>query len=234
MRIVKRTLLFLTVALLFAACVRQTGIPPEISILHELPSKPYTLTKPELIIVDAGHGGKDAGASSKKNHYEEKKLTLETAFLVVEQLKKLGYRTTLTRRDDIFVPLAARAEIANEAEGDLFVSIHYNYCPDQEVEGIEVFYYKENKKPPSQRIAQSKQLGQEVLRKIVKAGAESRGVKEGNFAVVRETKMPAILIEAGFLSNPQELERIKDGNYLHSLSQAIAQGIDNYLLLKRH
>ena len=202
--------------------------------MHTLPSKVPAYFKPEVIIIDAGHGGKDAGASSKRYAYEEKQMTLETAFLVSDYLKKLGYKTLMTRKQDVFVPLDTRAEIANSIDADLFVSIHYNYSPSREAEGIEIFYYKEDKTNPSERIVQSKALGQEVLKKVVKnTGAESRGIKPGNLAVVRQTKMPAILVEAGFLSNPTELEKLKDPKYIQSLAKGIAHGIDQYLTNNR-
>lgn len=204
-------------------------MPQEIAALHQKIHTPQ-VAKREVIIVDAGHGGKDAGASSKKDKYEEKTLTLETAQLISNYLEELGYKAILTRSHDVFVPLETRAEIANSTEADLFVSIHYNYSPSHEAEGIEVYYYKEEKHPQSSRITQSKELGQEVLKKIVKnTGAESRGVKQANFAVVRQTKMPAILIEAGFLSNPNEREKIKDKKYQQALAKGIASGVDQYL-----
>lgn len=214
---------------LMTACGHRV-ISPEITALNQK-TRPFQIpVKRELVIVDAGHGGKDAGASSKKEKYEEKALTLETAQLISKYLEDLGYKTLLTRKQDIYVPLDTRAEIANSVDADLFVSIHYNYSPSQEAEGIEVYYYKELKAQPSGRIVESKELGQEVLKKIVKfTGAQSRGVKQANFAVVRETKMPAILIEAGFLSNPQEREKLKDQKYLHSLAKGIANGVDQYL-----
>jgi N-acetylmuramoyl-L-alanine amidase len=208
------------------------AIAPEITAMHlaPMPVAKVTPKKKETIIVDAGHGGKDAGASSKRDKYEEKALTLETAYLISENLEKLGYKTILTRKNDIFVPLDTRADIANAAKADLFVSIHYNFCSSQDAEGVEVYYYKEDKKPLSPRVAKSKELGQEVLKKITTAtGAESRGIKQANFAVVRQTKMPAILIEAGFLSNPEEREKIKDPKYLQALAQGIAHGVDKYL-----
>lgn len=224
-----RLIIFVMFLSSLTACGHR-GIPPEITVLHTLPKKPLPKVKREVIIVDAGHGGKDAGANSKKEGYEEKELTLETAFLVADCLKQLGYKTIMTRKQDAYVALDARAEMANSLDADLFVSIHYNYSVSKEAEGIEVFYYKEGKTPLSQRVSQSKILGQEVLKKIVKqTGAESRGVKQANFAVVRETKMPAILIEAGFLSNPVERARIHDQKYRLSLAQGIAQGIDAYL-----
>jgi N-acetylmuramoyl-L-alanine amidase len=236
LKIRTRTLIFLGISLSLGSCApQQRMIPPEVMAIHEQPPvKLFSLTKPEMIIIDAGHGGKDAGASSKKHAYEEKKLTLETAFLLSDYLKQMGYRISMTRKEDAFVALETRAEIANDMEADLFVSIHYNYSSDQDVEGIEVYYYKESKTPPSQRILQSKELGHEVLKKIVKiTGAESRGVKQANFAVVRQTNMPAILIEGGFLSNPDERKKILDSKYLHQLAKSIAHGVDHYLTQHR-
>ncbi len=216
---------------LLTGCGYHQYMPPDITSMRIVTRKPPPPPlKQELIIVDAGHGGKDAGANSKKEGYEEKDLTLETAFLIVDSLKQLGYKPVMTRKQDLFVPLETRAEIANSLEADLFVSIHYNYSVSKEAEGVEVFYYKEGKTPLSTRVARSKELGQEVLKKIAKqTGANSRGVKQANFAVVRETSMPAILIEAGFLSNPTERAKIKDHNYRLTLAQGIAQGIDTYL-----
>lgn len=224
-----KVFIFLFFATLLTAC-NPRGIPPEITALHIKPQPPVIPSRQEIIIVDAGHGGKDAGTSSKREFYEEKQLTLETAFLIADYLKKLGYKAVLTRNKDIFVPLETRAEIANSLRADLFVSIHYNNSSSQEAKGIEVYYCKEEKIPPSSRILRSKELGQDVLKHIISStGAESRGVKQANFAVVRQTKMPAILIEAGFLSNPQERAKLHDQKYLHILAKGIAQGVDNYL-----
>lgn len=195
-------------------------------------AEPKTVTrkKIETIVIDAGHGGKDTGTQSEKNHYQEKNLTLLTVRLLQKYLEEMGYKTFLTRDADTFVELTSRAHLANSIKADLFVSVHYNYCQSPEVEGIEVFYYKGDKNPPSARQSASKSLGQEVLAKIVKhTGAQSRGMKTANFAVIRETKMPAILIEAGFLSNPQERDKIKDPEYRCYLAYAIARGVDGYL-----
>jgi len=204
-------------------------MPPEVTAMAEKEKK-HEVRKTQKIVIDAGHGGRDAGAASLRDHYEEKALTLSTAFLVQDQLKKLGYQTSLTRHQDIYVPLSTRAQMANQAQADLFVSIHYNFSPSHEAHGIEVFYYKENKNPSHPRIIQSKQLAQNVLTSVIsRTGAQSRGVKQANFAVVRETVMPAVLIEAGFLSNPKEREKIHDPVYLRRLAKGIAEGVDTYL-----
>lgn len=186
--------------------------------------------KQTLIVLDAGHGGKDFGTHSKKNHYEEKKLTLMTTQMVQNYLKQMGYEVALTRSHDTFIALEKRAEIANKLEADLFVSIHYNHAPSVEAEGIEVYCYRDEKNPTSTRLVESKKLADKVLNLVVKhTNATSRGVRKANFAVIRETKMPAILIEGGFLSNPQERKKILELPYRRYLAFGIASGIDRYL-----
>lgn len=181
------------------------------------------------IVLDAGHGGKDKGTFSEKNKYEEKERTLKTTKIVKSYLEDLGYQITMTRNSDVFISLPKRAEIANATAADLFVSIHYNHSENSDVDGVEIFYYKDEKNPFSPRILASKKLGELVLARILKhTGANTRGVKKANFAVVRETKMPAILIEAGFLSNAKERERIQEESYLCYMGWAIARGIDSY------
>jgi len=220
--------IFLVLLACFVSACGNRGIPPEISALHEQKKPPPP--KLETIIVDAGHGGKDGGSISKRDNYEEKELTLATAFLIRSCLNQLGYKTVMTRNQDTFVPLDTRAEIANTLDADLFVSIHYNYSPNSDAKGVEVYYYKEEKNPPSTRIVKSKTLGDNVLKKIISTtGAESRGLKQANFAVIRETRMPAILVEAGFLSNQHEREKVRDPKYQRSIAWGIANGIDRYL-----
>lgn len=242
------TFLFLIpLALIFTSCsqraicivdekvqpiIHKEAPPPRLSIAPT-PAAPTIPKKKEVIVLDAGHGGKDTGTKSDKNHYVEKERTLKTTKIVKNYLEELGYIVKLTRSDDTFVSLTKRAEIANELNASLFVSIHFNHCESPEVQGIEVFYYKDEKNPFNARLLASKKLGEEVLGRITKhTGASSRGVKKANFAVVRETKMPAILIEGGFLSNSEERAKIKDDPYLCFLGWAIARGIDQYLQKK--
>jgi N-acetylmuramoyl-L-alanine amidase len=216
-------LLFLT------ACVPHHTLPQEIIAMRE-PIKQPAPALPKLIVVDAGHGGKDAGAASKRFDYEEKALTLQTALAICRHLNELGYKTQLTRSSDAFIPLEKRAEMANELNADLFVSIHYNFSANEEAKGIEIFTYHEAKTPTSKRVIVSKEVGHEVLKSLVReTKATSRGLKEANFAVIRETKMPAILIEAGFLSNAVERKKLRDPTYLELIALGIAKGVDRYL-----
>jgi len=181
-----------------------------------------------VIVIDAGHGGKDLGTNSKSPYYEEKTLTLDTAFLVEHYLQKMGYRTVLTRTEDVFIPLKKRSSIANDLGAKAFVSVHYNSAPSKQANGIEVFYF--NSEKDRKRANSSRVLAQSVLDEvIVETRAKSRGVKHGNLSVVRETSMPAVLIEGGFLTNEAERSMILDHKYTERLAWAVANGVHKYL-----
>ena len=140
----------------------------------------------------------------------------------------MGYATVMTRTKDTFISLDKRAQFANERNPTLFISVHYNSAPSKDAEGIEVFYYQTDKDPA--RTKESKALAQDVLTKIIaESKARSRGIKHGNFAVIRQTTMPAILVEGGFLTNDDEMNKIKDPAYVKKLAWAMAQGIDNWV-----
>lgn len=182
-----------------------------------------------LIVLDPGHGGDDYGTNSNGTpKFYEKFLNLSTAQLVKGLLEQRGYRVEMTRTDDTFITLDDRATVANKLGAKIFVSIHYNSAPSEKAEGLEVFYYED--KDSTSRLTQSKLLARSALDQIVKlTGVKSRGVKSGNFAVIRKTEMPAILIEGGFLTNDAEMEKIKTGSYQKLLAQGIARGIIEYL-----
>ena len=199
---------------------------------RERPINPRTLSREHArpkIVIDAGHGGKDFGAASKTTPVAlEKTLNLNTALMLNTYLQKMGYQTILTRGADFFVPLDLRAAIANSNDAVLFVSVHYNSAPNARAEGVEVYYYdsKDNKK----RTEESKILANTVLLQILDATkSKSRGIKHGNFAVIRETSMPAILIEGGFITNENEVLRMRSNAYLKTLAESIAIGIDDFL-----
>lgn len=179
------------------------------------------------IMIDPGHGGHDIGTQSiSKPRYQEKSLNLVTAKFVRDYLQQLGYQVQMTREEDKFISLEKRAKMANEKNPDLFVSIHYNSAPSAEAQGIEVFFYQGKK----ERAVKSKKLAQAVLKNVLTATkAKSRGVKQGNFLVIRETDMPAILVEGGFVTNQAELENLKDPIYLKRLAWGIVRGIEEYL-----
>jgi N-acetylmuramoyl-L-alanine amidase len=195
-----------------------------ILLLFFLPLLAFAKEKP-IIILDPGHGGKDQGARVRP--LEEKKLTLRTAYLTKKHLEELGYRVILTRARDIFLPLGSRVSLANRRASSLFVSIHYNSAASPSANGIEVYYYGKGLK---KRREESKQLATMVLQQMInKTGAKSRGVKQGNFQVIRETTMPGILVEAGFITNAEERGLIATQTYLDKLAKGIALGLDRYV-----
>lgn len=198
------------------------SIPPK-------PLRTYKISLPQhakpLIILDAGHGGTDEGA--KVHYFMEKRLALMTTLLVRKSLEEMGYRVILTRSKDVFIPLHRRVSIANKTKAVLFASIHYNSSPAPEAHGIEVFYHGGSEIKKSQ---QSRKLASSVLEELIsQTSALSRGVKNGNFHVIRETVMPSILIEGGFMTNPEERANLRDKKYLEKIAKGIALGIDRYL-----
>lgn len=203
--------------------------PSNEEIAYNNYSNKYAHKREQLIIIDAGHGGEDMGTSSKTTpKYQEKSLNLTTSQLLKDYLQKMGYSVKLTRSDDTFIPLATRAVIANYYNPKLFVSVHYNAAHTEKPEGVEVYYFQSD--DDKARSYQSKVLAERVLEKVIlKTGAKSRGIKHGNLAVIRETTMPAILIEGGFMTNKAEMEKIKDPAYIKQLALGIALGIDGYL-----
>lgn len=218
--------------LLLSAC----SAPRQVTYTPLAPTKPVFMVESlkkqgrGLIVIDPGHGGEDHGTKSLlKPIYLEKYLNLTTAKFLATYLEQMGYQTLLTRKDDTFIPLKARAEFANERSPLLFVSVHYNAAPSASAHGIEIFYFKADK--DKGRAEASRKLAAAILQELLgTTHASSRGVKPGNFAVIRETHMPAVLIEGGFLSNTTELEHLKDPAYLKKIAWGVAQGIHKYVL----
>lgn len=178
-----------------------------------------------LIVLDPGHGGFDTGAAC--HSCEEKTLALSTALLTKKYLNELGYKVVMTRTRDIFIPLKKRATIANTTNGKLFLSLHYNSEKATSASGIEVFFYDSKNK---WKRTSSEKLAKNILSRMLdRTGAPSRGVKTGNFHVLRETKMPSILIEGGFITHDKERSQLTDIKYQEQIAKAIAEGVDVYL-----
>ena len=177
--------------------------------------------KPRLIVIDPGHGGLDKGACVKE--CTEKMLCLMTALMLKKELNEKGFRVLLTRTSDIFIPLKKRTTIANSAKCDLFISLHFNSAPSASANGVEVFIPRYSS---SIRKTNSKSIAEKITRRckaIMKSNC--RGVKEANFTVLRETSMPAMLVEGGFITNDKERKKLLNPVYLQSLSKAVAEGV---------
>lgn len=194
--------------------------------------KGYHLKSPKIvnpvIMIDPGHGGPDKGACVKNPYCKEKRLALQTALLVEKHLKQLGYKVLMTRKTDCFVPLEKRVKMANRLSCDLFVSIHYNSCPKPEPHGIEI-HFTEDKRNKKKTIA-SKKLAETILgRLIFRTKAKNRGLKTGKLYVTKNTDMPSILVEGGFITNLTERKKVSQYKYKDKIAKGIAEGIDKFL-----
>lgn len=168
------------------------------------------------IIIDAGHGGIDAGAVNGKRY--EKDAALSISLKVGSLLAAKGADVIYTRDKDETVELGERCRIANNDDADYFISIHLNAATAKSANGIETYAYGTRGKGPELAKAVQKEL-------IASTGARDRGVKIANFYVLKHTKMPAILIETGFISNDAEcLALFKDG-YQNIIAEAIAKAV---------
>ncbi len=186
------------------------------------PSLHPTKKEKHLIVIDPGHGGKDPGTKSWDKKHLEKNLNLATALMLMDQLDNLGYRSIFTRKNDVFIPLVKRATIANENNGTIFVSIHFNSGLSRKANGVEIFYFP--------NAMHSRVLASNILSNIITySAANSRGVKSSRFTVLKKTSMPAVLVEGGFMSNPPEMQKLRDPVYLNIIAWGIAKGIDTYL-----
>jgi N-acetylmuramoyl-L-alanine amidase len=190
-----------------------------------------------VIVVDAGHGGHDNGAT--KNGLLEKQLTLDTALRLEQHLKKRGFTVIMTRKDDRFIELHERAGIANKQRRALFVSIHFNDSSTGSGDGVETFYASEKvapssagffskpvEPPPADNGAGFAQLVQQSI--IGRLDVKDRGIKERAFAVVRHTRCPAILVEGGFVNNAAEARKLANPRYRDQLAAAICEGVVAY------
>lgn len=166
------------------------------------------------VVIDAGHGGRDGG--SVWNGLVEKKLCLDVAKRVEAGLKSRGIRTVMTRRTDTYVELDQRARLANRVPSSIFVSIHFNGSRKTLISGGEVYY----RSPRGRTLASAVSR---TLKSRVSGG--SRGIFPGDFKVLRETRMPAILVECGYISNKREARRCADPAHRQKLADAIVSGL---------
>ena len=189
------------------------------------------------IFLDPGHGGSDSGAF--ENGVKEKDLTLSVYNKVSSRLASLGYTVLTSRNTDKDVGLVSRADQANKSNADMFLSIHFNAGGRGAAYGIETYYYKpeagytpainkENHNNPD-RIEKSRKLANKIQQNLLyKTGAYDRGVKRASFAVLRETSIPSILVELGFIDNQEEVKKIKTNEYQEKLADGIVNGIVEY------
>jgi N-acetylmuramoyl-L-alanine amidase len=167
------------------------------------------------IVIDAGHGGFDRGGVPGQR-ISEKDKCLDVAQRLKRILQAQGYRVIMTRDSDVFIPLPTRVAIANSYRGASFVSIHFNCASRAGANGIETYYYRSD----------SASLAASIHRNVVSsAPSENRGIRRRGFYVLRQTAIPSVLVECGFLTNPTEGRLAQSGDYRERLAQQIARGI---------
>lgn len=190
----------------------------------------------KVIVVDPGHssiqpgGWLDPGAIGKYTGLKEKDVNIDIAFKLKRLLEQAGARVIMTHSGQTDLSLAGRAWIANNAQADIFVSIHANYSIKGNVSGHTTYYYApaSNYILYSQRYTRQK-LATLVQRELVKAGGRAdMGALQENFAVLRETTVPSILVETAFLSDRQEESLLATDAYRQRLAEGIFNGISAY------
>lgn len=167
-----------------------------------------TIRSFDTVVIDAGHGGKDRGAT--KHGVREKDVALDVALRLERHLKDAGYKTVMTRRSDVFVELNDRAAISNRYRDAVFVSVHFNYGRRLHAKGAETFYYS----------APGKIMAEEIGRKLGRI-TDYRGTKKAKFRVLKRNKNPAVLVECGFLTNPRDAARAKSPLHREKLADCI-------------
>ncbi|UOR12213.1 N-acetylmuramoyl-L-alanine amidase [Halobacillus amylolyticus] len=173
----------------------------------------------KTIMIDAGHGGFDPGAIGANGSYE-KTLTLQTTKKLKNAIEQNGAHVMMTRSNDSYVSLSARTILSNTSKADVFVSIHYNSFPkDISVSGIGTYYYHSNSKSVASNIQSS--LAEAV-------DLRDRGIKHGDFHVLKNNKKPAVLLELGFLSNPTEERIVKSSVFQNKVTQGVVNGLISY------
>lgn len=169
----------------------------------------------KIIVIDPGHGGKDAGAVNSSRY--EKIDNLRFSLALEKALKRQGFTVYLTRSRDIDMSLRARSDFANHKKADYFISCHRNSFPLSTAHGMETWVYKRTD-------SNTLRFAQYIQDELVKVGVQAnRGVKKGNFHVCRETNMPAVLCELNFIKNAKDNE-LYDSKF-NEYVEAVVKGV---------
>lgn len=201
-------------------CARTASVPVE--------REPLPTPERWLILLDAGHGGFDAGASGVDTGVGESDLNLQVALLVQRSLEDAGVRVLMTRTDEGALgdtkkeDMARRKELLQTEGVDAAVSIHMNKFSDRKVRGPMAYYQA--------GAEEGRALAQCVIDSLTEALARNqRLANPGNNFVTRVPACPAVLVECGFLSNPDEEKLLQTEEYQRAIASAIARGVIQYL-----
>ena len=174
------------------------------------------------VVLDPGHGGPDPGAIGIGG-LRETDVVLEVSEIVKKLLSEKGVKVWLTRKNEVDLDLPPRVSFANRKNADIFVSIHANASRGKrrDINGLETFYY---------RGWRGRSLAKRIQKQILKVspGSPDRGVKQGRFYVIKNTSMPAVLVEIGFLTGKLDARRLEKTSHRKRIAYAIAKGILEY------
>jgi N-acetylmuramoyl-L-alanine amidase len=168
-----------------------------------------------IVVVDAGHGGKDSGAYRRYGP-PEKMVALDVAQRLKQKLRESQIKTVMTRDSDVFIPLNDRVAMENKQKNAVFVSIHFNDSRKRKTRGFETYYHSGASFDMANRI-------QQKLMTI--PNSANGGVHTANFRVLRLANCPAVLVECGYLSNRSEGNQARDWEYRELLADRIAEAI---------
>ena len=227
-------------------------------------SSPQRVDRDKVIVIDAGHGGKDPGAVGYRK-YREKIVVFKIAQELKKILRSRGYKVYMTRNRDKFVKLSLRTKYANKKKADIFVSIHANAVPGKsakKVHGIECYFLSPSRSKRAEKVAAkensadmsdmnrygkntflkflnshkilaSNKLAIDLQRGMLgslnkKYKVKDAGVREGPFWVLVGAQMPAVLVEVGFITHPEEAKRLVNSKYRKTIALGLANGIERY------
>ncbi len=169
----------------------------------------------DTVIIDAGHGGFDPGAISRRGT-REKDVNLDVARRLNRSLQAAGFKTVMTRNSDRFISLSKRTHISNSHRNAVFVSIHFNSSSRRSARGMETFYYH----PYGRKMA-----GYVQTRMLAASNSRNRGVKHARYYVIRNNLNPAVLVECAFLSNSHEDRLARSAGFRQKVADSIARGL---------
>lgn len=185
----------------------------------------------KVIVIDGGHGGKDPGTIGFSGNYE-KNINLEVSKKLKKKLKSNGYKVILTRDSDEYVDNLVRAKLANKKKARVFISIHGNAMENNNsTNGIQVLYYPNRESTIGD--LNNNELAQIMMKSLINGtGANDKGIIEReDLIVLNQTKMPAIIIECGFLSNEKEEKLLLTDDYQNKMVDSIIDGLEEYFSL---
>ena len=218
-------------------------MPPEKEVAVKQPIHRPAFAEPfSIVVFDPGHGGQDSGAIC--GNILEKDLTLDVGRRAEQLVRAQGLRTVMTRSDDHYVSLGERAAVANRQRNCIFVSIHFNDVKRAAVSGVETYYalpaiagvpiswswlpfgQQMLTEPPNAESQNLASFIQDAL--VAHTQAVNRGTKPEQFYVLANVWHPAVLVEAGFITNKSDVSKLESEQYRDQIARAISEGIMAY------